>query len=90
VTSVPARAREASPVHHVTPGAPPFLLLHGLDDTLVPCAQSETLHAALCAAGVDAELHRYPGADHMWRGAADAATDALDRTADFLAAHLLT
>lgn len=89
LTDVPARAREASPVHHVAPGAPPFLLLHGRDDTLVPCAQSEALHAALRAAGVAAELQRYPGADHMWRGAPDAAADALERTADFLTARLL-
>lgn len=88
LTDVPARALEASPVHHVAPGAPPFLLLHGAADTLVPCAQSETLHQALRAAGAEAELHRYPGADHLWRGAPDAATDALARTADFLATHL--
>ena len=31
---------------------PPFLLVHGTADGLVPYAQSEQLHAALHAAGV--------------------------------------
>ena len=43
-----ARA-DASPITHVTPDAPPFLLVHGTADWLVPYAQSEQLHAALTA-----------------------------------------
>ena len=45
------RCADASPITHVTPDAPPFLLVHGTADWLVPYAQSEQLHAALTAAG---------------------------------------
>ena len=37
----------------------------------------------------DVELHTYDGADHMWLGSTDAATDALDRTVAFLRRHLI-
>ena len=61
-----------------------MLMLHGRADRLVPCVQSERLHAALSLAGADAQLHLYDGADHMWLGTPDAAADALDRTIAFL------
>ena len=72
----------------MSPHAPPFLLAHGLADGLVPCAQSERLYAALVEAGVEAELDLYPDADHMWRGAPDAAAQALDRAVDVLRRRL--
>jgi acetyl esterase/lipase len=62
-----ARA-DASPVTHVTPDAPPFLLVHGTADWLVPYAQSEQLHAALTAAGVPATLVPVQGAEHIFDG----------------------
>ncbi len=46
VTELPDLARTASPVHQVRAGAPPFLLLHGSDDVLVPTRQSERLRDA--------------------------------------------
>ncbi len=50
---------DASPITHVTPDAPPFLLVHGTADWLVPYAQSEQLHAALTARrGADAGWSR--------------------------------
>ncbi len=85
---VPRLSAQASPVTHVSGDAPPFLLLHGAADRLIPCVQSERLRDALTAAGADVELHTYAGADHMWLGAPDAARDALDRTAAFLTARL--
>jgi acetyl esterase/lipase len=88
VPSVPDAAAQASPVTRVTPDAPPFLLLHGADDSMVPCVQSERLHAALVEAGVEAELVLYPGADHMWLGAPEAAQSALDHTIDVLRRRL--
>jgi acetyl esterase/lipase len=88
VPSVPEAAAQASPVTHVTPDAPPFLLLHGADDRKVPCAQSERLHSALVEAGVEAELVFYPGADHMWLGAPEAAQSALEHTTDVLRRRL--
>ncbi|MCZ2839398.1 alpha/beta hydrolase [Modestobacter sp. VKM Ac-2985] len=82
-------AAHASPITHVSPAAPPVLLLHGRADRFVATAQSQRLHAALTAAGTDVELHTYDGADHMWLGAPAAATDALDRTITFLRRHLI-
>ncbi|MGY1625169.1 alpha/beta hydrolase fold domain-containing protein [Geodermatophilus sp. SYSU D00965] len=86
--AVPDRAAQASPVTHVSPAAPPFLLLHGTADRFVPCVQSERLAAALQDAGAHVTLSTSPGADHMWLGAPDAARDALDRTLAFLRSHL--
>ncbi|MGK5114145.1 MULTISPECIES: alpha/beta hydrolase fold domain-containing protein [unclassified Geodermatophilus] len=86
--TVPDIAAQASPVTHVSAAAPPSLLLHGEADRLIPCVQSERLAGALRAAGADVELHTYPGADHMWLGAPDAARDAADRTIAFLQHHL--
>jgi acetyl esterase/lipase len=81
---VPDVAAQASPVTHVSPDAPPFLLLHGAADRFVPCVQSERLYAALVEAGVEAELDVYEDADHMWLGSVEAAGKALDRTIDVL------
>jgi acetyl esterase/lipase len=87
---VPDAAAQASPVTHVSPAAPPFLLLHGRDDRFVPCVQSERLAAALEAAGADVEMHLLDGADHMWLGAPDAAALALDLTTGWLQEQLAT
>jgi acetyl esterase/lipase len=87
VAAVPDRAAQASPVAHVSPGAPPFLLLHGRADRLIPCAQSERLRDALQDAGVPVGLTTYDGADHMWLGSPEAADDALARTIAFLSAR---
>ncbi len=73
--AVPERARAASPVTRVHPGAPPFLLVHGERDTMVPGAHSEALAARLREAGVPVELRVVPGADHGWHGASDVAVD---------------
>ncbi|MFG3205136.1 alpha/beta hydrolase fold domain-containing protein [Streptomyces sp. NPDC048192] len=68
LTDLPDRARDASPVSHVAPGAPPFLVLHGTYDVIVPCAQGDRLVSALRAVGAHAELVPVPGGDHLWAG----------------------
>ncbi|MDF1824767.1 MAG: alpha/beta hydrolase fold domain-containing protein [Verrucomicrobiales bacterium] len=45
------RAAAASPVTYVAEGAPPFLLIHAKDDTVVPFRQGEKLAGKLKAAG---------------------------------------
>jgi acetyl esterase/lipase len=80
----PDAAAQASPLTHVRPGVPPFLLLHGAADRLVPCVQSERLYAALLEAGADVELDVYEDADHMWLGSTEAAGAAVERTVDVL------
>lgn len=54
----------ASPVTHVTPDDPPFLIQQGDKDPLVPVAQSEALDDALKAKGVPVEIMIVPGAGH--------------------------
>jgi acetyl esterase/lipase len=64
VAEVLAEARAASPVTHVHAGAPPFLLVHGDRDGMVPAEHSRDLHRALLAAGVDSTLWLLAGANH--------------------------
>ena len=66
-----ATRADASPITHVTAQAPPFLLLHGTTDWLVPYAQSEQLHAALTSAGVESRLVPVEGAEHIFTGCDD-------------------
>jgi acetyl esterase/lipase len=53
-----------NPITHVTKDDPPFLIVHGDKDTLVPLSQSELLHEALKRAGVDSTLKVVPNAGH--------------------------
>ncbi|HEX3725921.1 MAG TPA: prolyl oligopeptidase family serine peptidase [Pirellulales bacterium] len=55
-----------SPARRVTEKAPPFLIIHGDADPLVPLDQSEKLIAALKAANVPAELIVKKGGGHPW------------------------
>ncbi len=48
--------RRASPVSYVTPDDPPFLLVHGERDGMVPVRQSELMKAALEEQGVPVQL----------------------------------
>ena len=57
-------ARLASPAAHVTPDDPPFLIVHGANDPLVPVRQARILDAALKKASVEAVLHIDPEAGH--------------------------
>jgi len=57
-------ARQASPVRHVSKDDPPFLIVHGDKDRLVPLSQSVRLDEALRKAGVESELHVVKGAGH--------------------------
>ncbi|MFI2780066.1 alpha/beta hydrolase fold domain-containing protein [Streptomyces sp. ALB3] len=77
-------ARAASPVAHAGPHAPPFLILHGADDTLVPVRQSLRLAEALRAAGRRPDLRVLAGGDHLWVGLSDEGVeDCFSRTLGF-------
>jgi acetyl esterase/lipase len=54
----------ANPVTYVAPGAPPFLIMHGLSDLLIPAHQSILLYEALAAAGDDVTLCLIKGWGH--------------------------
>lgn len=89
----PALARAASPVTYAAPAhgggdvPPPFLLVHGTHDGLVPYSQSEVLAEALRGAGGDVTLRPVEGADHIFLGAPDIHPIVAESVA-FLAAHL--
>jgi acetyl esterase/lipase len=80
-------ARRASPIYFVKPDAPPFLIMQGDKDALVPLQQSETFHAALKKAGVESSLKVFPGAGHG--GPAFTSPDALRLMTEFFDQHLL-
>ncbi|MFA9381712.1 MAG: alpha/beta hydrolase fold domain-containing protein, partial [Acetanaerobacterium sp.] len=48
----------------VSPGMPPFLILHGATDHAVQLSHGENLHDALEKAGNDVEMYIIEGADH--------------------------
>jgi acetyl esterase/lipase len=53
-----------SPISHVTPDDPPFLLLHGSEDRWVPLDQSVRMASALAMAGIPHRLIVVSGARH--------------------------
>jgi acetyl esterase/lipase len=55
---------EISPIHHIHPGLPPTLILHGRADTTVPYASSEAFAEAMEKAGNRCELVGYEGQPH--------------------------
>lgn len=63
----------ASPPLRVRSGAPPFLIIHGQADPIVPHQQSEMLFAALAAHGNRARFYSIPGVthEHTWLDDAD-------------------
>ncbi len=62
-----AGLQEFSPINYVSAASPPFLLIHGTDDNIVPFAQSERFCAKLRAAAVGCELYRVQGGGHGMR-----------------------
>ena len=64
VMDQPEKARAVSALHQVSKDDASFLIMHGMDDPGVPVDQSERLHAALRAAGVESTLKLIPGAGH--------------------------
>jgi len=59
-----AGLNEFSPINYVSAKSPPFLLIHGTDDNVVPFAQSERFCDKLRMAGVACELHPVAGGGH--------------------------
>jgi acetyl esterase/lipase len=75
IQTVPGRVAEADPSRWVRRGGPPWLILHGTADPLVPFHQSELLLSALERAGVPATLYEMSGRVHEH--------DYLDEARDF-------
>ena len=80
------KAEAVSPVHYVSKDNPPFLILHGTHDTLVPYQQSVQLAAALKEQGVPVWLQTLPGSGHG--GPAFSNHKVLQLTQNFFDKHL--
>jgi acetyl esterase/lipase len=64
IFAAPYTTKDWQPVKFVTRHAPPTLLFHGLDDSLVLPSNAEDLRDALHAAGVPVQAEFYPGRGH--------------------------
>jgi acetyl esterase/lipase len=87
----PEEMQQANPATRVTEQTPPFLLLHGDDDRMIPPLQTAILHQALLAAGIESARYVVKGAGHGTLSANPAAwssKDLMDLIVDFLHAHL--
>lgn len=62
------RAAAANPITYVSRDDPPFLIMHGDRDPLVPLEQSRILYDALRAGGVEATFHVVKGGGHGFSG----------------------
>jgi acetyl esterase/lipase len=82
----PARFESASPIFHVKNSAPPFFVLHGDRDPIVPSTQAQLFCTALRDAGVETVCHaEIPNAAHAF----DTATSVRSHVvADAVAAFL--
>ncbi len=60
------RVTDISPARRVTEDTPPFLLIHGDADFVVPIQQSQTMVAALERKGVPVRLIVKKGGGHPW------------------------
>jgi len=60
--------REASPITHVAEDMPPFLLIHGTQDPVVPYNQSVLMRDRMKAAGASCELFSVEGGAHGMSG----------------------
>lgn len=56
--------QQASPITHVHPGAPPFLLVQGDQDEYIPYTEDTNLQTALHKVGVRCDIIRIPGGHH--------------------------
>ena len=73
----------ANPISYVTQDDPPFLIMHGDKDDVVPINQSQLLHEALKKAGVPVTCETVEGAGHGFRG-----QEHIERVRRFFDEHL--
>lgn len=71
-------AESANPIAYITNDDPPFLIMHGDQDPLVPLSQSRLLHEALEKGGVKSNLYIVKGAGHGFVPSGDMARTIVD------------
>ena len=86
IQSCPDRTALSNPIRYISPDDPPFLIVHGTEDCLVPWQQSQLLFDALRGAGGDVTLQIIPGAQH---GGSEFDEQSIKQlVSDFLDRHL--
>lgn len=80
----PEQATEASPINYISSDDPPFLIMHGDEDVVIPILQSEKFYDALQDAGVDVEYFVAEGYGH----GGYIMNDYMQEIADFFDEHL--
>lgn len=85
-----ATLAHASPVTHASAGDPPFLVVHGTADEVIPYSQSVDMARRLKAAGVAVELVSVQGGSHALNtpGQSPSPEQITARITAFLAGHL--
>jgi acetyl esterase/lipase len=83
----PAKVRSISPSEHADKVRAPVLIIHGVDDAVVPVDQSRSMQAKLDRAGKSVRYVELKGDDH-WLSDAPTRTKMLQEIEKFLAAHL--
>jgi len=81
-----ALCRSASPITYVNSEAPPFLIMHGSIDAMVPVGQSESLRDALQKAGVEVSFSLTPNKGHGYGSLASPANFTM--VGEFFDKHL--
>ncbi len=79
----------ASPVTYTRPDAPPFLIIHGEKDEIVPVEQAYRLHEALRKAGASSELLILQNAGHGFEPVDGTPVPSLEEALAHMAAFLL-
>jgi dipeptidyl aminopeptidase/acylaminoacyl peptidase len=79
--------RKITPIRHADVVRIPTLLLHGLEDTVVPVDQSRSMNARLLRAKKNVRYVELRGDDH-WLSSASTRTQVLQEIETFLATAL--
>ncbi|ACT11854.1 MULTISPECIES: alpha/beta hydrolase [Pectobacterium] len=64
ITRYPDKAAAANPINFISATTPPFLIMHGTNDTLVSPRQTERLHQALTAKNIESTYYSVKDAEH--------------------------
>lgn len=84
----PEPCKKASPIIYTSADDPPFLLVHGTQDPVLPFEQSVLMRDALKAANVAVDLVALEGAGHGWPINSPFGQQALARVVPFFERHL--
>lgn len=81
IRCTPDKLAFPSAVTYVDKSDPPFLIMHGTDDTILPIEQSRIFREKLQAAGVENSMVTIDGVGHSWIAKASAVTEEASKRA---------